>query len=126
VPRIASDVTRAAHLKEVRLQRFKDTQVNLEECAKLLSCMPEVEEWQIELRRSGEVPAALDELWVRVALRDGVAADQGIARVQQQFRRALAFDPTRVELMDLEPLLQQLGVETERQERRFVDARSSS
>jgi len=88
--------------------------------------MPEVEEWQIELRRSGEVPAALDELWVRVALRDGVAADQGIARVQQQFRRALAFDPTRVELMDLEPLLQQLGVETERRERRFVDARSSS
>lgn len=126
VPRIASDVTRAAHLKEVRLQRFKDTQVNLEDCARLLSCMPEVEEWQIELRRSGEVPAALDELWVRVALRDGVAADQGIARVQQQFRRALAFDPTRVELMDLEPLLQQLGVETERQERRFVDARSSS
>ena len=124
MPRIAGDVTRAASVKDVRLAQFRETRVNLEDCAQLLSGMAEVEEWQLELRtRPGDRDDA-DELLIRVATRGGADRARVAARVREQLRDRLGLASSRVEFVSLEPLLQSLGTETEAQERRLVDART--
>lgn len=123
VPRITSDVTRESNLKDVRFHRFKGTVVRLEDCGQLLSDMPEVEEWQIELRKKGSDPTDLDEMLVRVTVHESAKGEEITARVVEQFLHLHEFTPSCVELMDLEPMLQRLGMETEAKERRYVDAR---
>jgi phenylacetate-coenzyme A ligase PaaK-like adenylate-forming protein len=123
VPRISSDLTRESSLKDLQLLKVKGTLVNLEDCAVLLGSMPEVEEWQIELRKKDNDPLEVDELIVHLALKG--AADEGrtAATVRELFHTRLELTPNQVKFLGLESMLRQIGMETEMKERRFVDAR---
>lgn len=123
VPRISSDLTRESSLKDLQLLKVKGTLVNLEDCAMLLGSMPEVEEWQIELRKKDDDPLEVDELIVHLAVKDGTAPDAAAARVTDLFRSRLEIAPNQVEFLGLESMLRKIGMETEMKERRFVDAR---
>lgn len=123
VPRISSDLTRESSVKDLQLLKVKGTLVNLEECAMLLGGMPEVEEWQIELRKKDEDPLEVDELIVHLAVKDGVQHEQAAARVREMFQSRVEVTPNRIEFLELESMLRKIGMETELKERRFVDAR---
>lgn len=123
VPRISSDLTRESSLKDLQLLKVKGTLVNLEDCAVLLGSMPEVEEWQIELRKKDDDPLEVDEMTVHLALREGSASDTAAARVRELFHSRLEITPNRVEFLGLEPMLRKIGMETEMKEKRFVDSR---
>jgi phenylacetate-coenzyme A ligase PaaK-like adenylate-forming protein len=123
VPRISSDLTRESSLKDLQLLKVKGTLVNLEDCAMLLGSMPEVEEWQIELRKKDDDPLEVDEMTVHLALREGSANDTAAARVRELFDTRLEITPNRVEFLGLEPMLRKIGMETEMKEKRFVDSR---
>jgi len=123
VPRISSDLTRESSLKDLQLLKVKGTLVNLEDCAVLLGSMPEVEEWQIELRKKDDDPLEVDEMTVHLALRDGSATEQATARVRELFHSRLEITPNRVEFLGLESMLRKIGMETEMKEKRFVDSR---
>jgi phenylacetate-coenzyme A ligase PaaK-like adenylate-forming protein len=123
VPRISSDLTRESSLKDLQLLKVKGTLVNLEDCAMLLGSLPEVEEWQIELRKKDDDPLEVDELVVHLAVKEGCTADATAVRVHEAFKGRLEVSPNRVEFLGLEAMLRRIGMETEMKEKRFVDAR---
>ena len=123
VPRISSDLSRESNLKDLQLLKVKGTLVNLEDCAVLLSDMPQVEEWQIELRKKDDDPHEVDELVVHLAVKEGCAEDETAAQVQERFKSRIEVAPNRVEFLALEPMLAKIGMETEMKEKRFLDAR---
>ncbi|MBK8098971.1 MAG: AMP-binding protein [Planctomycetes bacterium] len=123
VPRISSDLTRESSLKDLQLLKVKGTLVNLEDAAMLLGGLPEVEEWQIELRKKNDDPLEVDELIVHLALRSGCGRDEAAAKVRDTFKGRLEVAPNRVEFLELDAMLRRIGMETEMKEKRFVDAR---
>ncbi|MFY9341041.1 MAG: AMP-binding protein [Planctomycetota bacterium] len=123
VPRISSDLTRESSVKDLQLLKVKGTLVNLEDCAMLLGSLPEVEEWQIELRKKDGDPLEVDELIVHLAVKTGVAPETAAARVTDLFRSRLEIAPNQVAFLGLESMLKKIGMETEMKERRFVDSR---
>jgi phenylacetate-CoA ligase len=123
VPRISSDLTRESSLKDLQLLKVKGTLVNLEDCAVLLGSMPEVEEWQIELRKKDDDPLEVDELIVHLALKGGTDELRTAASVRDLFHTRLELTPNQVKFLGLESMLRQIGMETEMKERRFVDQR---
>lgn len=123
VPRISSDLTRESSMKDLQLLKVKGTLVNLEDCAVLLGGIPDVEEWQIELRKKDDDPLEVDEMIVHLAVRDESMRD-GIAKhIREQFKGRLEVAPNRVEFLELDAMLRKIGMETEMKEKRFVDAR---
>ena len=123
VPRISSDLTRESSVKDLRTLKVKGTLVNLEDCAHILSNLPEVEEWQIELRKKDDDPLEVDEIVVHLALRKD-ASEEAIGRkVRESFKGRIEVSPNRVEFLQLEEMLRKIGMETEMKEKRFVDSR---
>lgn len=123
VPRISSDLTRESSLKDLQLLKVKGTLVNLEDCAMLLGDIPEVEEWQIELRKKDDDPLEVDELVVHLALKDGCVPDTTAEQVRTVFKTRLEVSPNHFEFLGLDAMLRKIGMETEMKEKRFVDAR---
>lgn len=123
VPRISSDLTRESSLKDLQLLKVKGTLINLEDCAMLLGSMPEVEEWQIELRKKDDDPMEVDEMVVHVAVKSGCVEADAAARLRDLFKSRLEVAPNHVEFLGLESMLRKIGMETEMKEKRFVDAR---
>jgi phenylacetate-coenzyme A ligase PaaK-like adenylate-forming protein len=123
VPRISSDLTREASLKDLQLLKVKGTLVNLEDCAMLIGSIPEVEEWQIELRKKDDDPLEVDELVVHLAVKDESQQQAAAARLRELFHSRLEVSPNHVEFLGLESMLRKIGMETEMKEKRFVDAR---
>jgi phenylacetate-coenzyme A ligase PaaK-like adenylate-forming protein len=123
VPRISSDLTRESSLKDLQLLKVKGTLVNLEDCAVLLGGIPEVEEWQIELRKKDDDPLEVDELIVHLAVRDESSREQTARTVRDTFKGRLEVAPNRVEFLALDAMLRKIGMETEMKEKRFVDSR---
>lgn len=123
VPRISSDLTRESSLKDLQLLKVKGTLVNLEDCAMLLGSIPEVEEWQIELRKKDGDPLEVDEMVVRLAIKDGCQPEAAAKQIRTVFKSRLEVSPNYVEFLELEAMLQKIGMETEMKEKRFVDAR---
>jgi phenylacetate-CoA ligase len=123
VPRISSDIGRESSLKDLQLLKVKGTLVNLEDCAMLLGAMPEIEEWQIELRKKDDDPMEVDELTVHLAVKAGFPPDLAADQVREAFKSRLEVTPNHVEFLGLEAMLSKIGMETEMKEKRFVDAR---
>jgi phenylacetate-coenzyme A ligase PaaK-like adenylate-forming protein len=88
-----------------------------------LSSMPDVEEWQVVLKKVNDDPHELDEFVVRVALRDGCEATAFEKQARQDLVDATEVAPNRIEVMGRKELLAELGMETELKEKRFVDLR---
>ena len=123
VPRISSDLTRESSMKDLQLLKVKGTLVNLEDCAVLLGGMPEIEEWQIELRKKDDDPLEVDEMIVHLAVRDESTREGVSKQIKEQFKGRLEVAPNRVEFLGLDAMLRKIGMETEMKEKRFVDAR---
>lgn len=89
----------------------------------LLGSMPEVEEWQIELRKKDNDPLEVDEMVIHVAIKAGCPEADAGAKLRDLFRSRLEVAPNHVEFLGLESMLRKIGMETEMKEKRFVDAR---
>ena len=85
--------------------------------------VPEVEEWQIELRKKDDDPMEVDEMIVHLAVRVGTLPEATAVRVREMFHSRLELTPNHVRFLELESMLKQIGMETEMKERRFVDCR---
>ncbi len=123
VPRISSDLTRESSLKDLQLLKVKGTLVNLEDCAMLLGGLPEIEEWQIELRKKDGDPLEVDELVVHLAVKPECDHLYAAERVRDAFKSRIEVAPNHVEFLDLESMLRKIGMETEMKEKRFIDCR---
>lgn len=125
VPVLAPDISRVSNIREMRLKKVKGTLVDLNDLAALLSGRPEIEEWQVVIRKRNDDPYEVDELAILVALREGSVSDveRFKAELAEQVRTRCEVQPNAIEVLALEELVERLGLETEMKEKRFVDLR---
>ncbi len=123
VPRLGSTITRLSEYKEFNLTKVKGELVDLNAFYPLLSGHPEVQEWQLELRKHNDDPYDLDELYLYIAPLEGVDLENLGKELEVLVKTDLGVIPNRIIFMDLEELLERLGMDTQAKERRIVDAR---
>ncbi|MFA5030876.1 MAG: AMP-binding protein [Patescibacteria group bacterium] len=122
VPRIHPDIQRTSEIKEFHLTKVKGELVNLNEFYPLLSSRPDIEEWQVEIRKENNDSYGLDQLVIHIAPK----ANASFVDVAQRIEKIILDEMGVRALMhetSLDDLLVKLGMETEVKEKRIVDNR---
>lgn len=122
VPQIYPDVQRSSDVKEFHLTKVKGELVNLNEFYPLLSGNPEIEEWQVILRKKDNDPHEVDEIAIFLTPKSGIGFDGLANEIKRRVSNEMGVGPI-VEQKPLEELLSNLGMETELKEKRIVDQR---
>lgn len=129
VPRLPSRIDRLSEVADLHTTKVKGTLVNLADFAQILSGLPEVEEWQVEISKKNDDPFEVDLVTVYVATRAEIAARNGAAAeavsraIRERMLATTEVSPNDVVQLPLETMLTRLGMETEMKERRFIDRR---
>jgi phenylacetate-CoA ligase len=123
LPRVSSTLRRASERHALDFTKIKGTLVDLSAMGSLLADMPEVEEWQVVLRKKDDDPHELDELEVRFAVRAGGDAQRTAQAIRTRIATATEVTPNQVSAHSLEEMLELLGMETQMKEKRFLDLR---
>ena len=123
VPRISSELRRSSEQKAMNLTKIKGTLVDLPVIGETISSMPEVEEWQVVLKKVNDDPHELDEFVLRLSLKNGTEREAFLKRVREDLLAATEVAPNRIDVLPTKELLEMLGMETEMKEKRFVDLR---
>ncbi len=121
-PRILPDIQRTSEIKEFHLTKIKGELINLNQFFPMLSGMPNIEEWQLEMKKHNDDPHGLDELILYVCPKKGY----DFAAVKQEVTRKIHNDimvTVNVVEKPLSELLARLGMETELKEKRIIDNR---
>lgn len=122
VPRIRMDIQRTSEIREFNLTKVKGELINLNQFYPVLSGIPEVEEWQVEIRKKNNDPYEIDEIVVYLAPKERVNFDELKAKVSKLIHNEVFISVEMIE-KKLPELLQMLGMETELKEKRIVDNR---
>lgn len=123
VPRISSELTRSSDQRSINLTKIKGTLVDLANIGALLSNTPEVEEWQVVLRKVNDDPHDLDEFVLRLSLKSGTDAPAFEKRLRAAMIEAVEISPSRVELHTTAEMNTFTGMESEMKEKRYLDLR---
>lgn len=122
-PRISSDITRLSDVKDLQLSKVKGALVNLNTFASLLSDIPQIEEWQLEIRKKNNDPYECDEVAVYVTEKAGVNSEDLKQEIVKQMIVATEISPNEVCFIKLDEMVKRLGLETENKEKRILDKR---
>ncbi len=125
LPILSPNISRVSNIREMDLKKVKGTLIDLNDLAALLSGLPEIEEWQVEIRKKDGDPYEVDELVISIALRDGkVTSVQGFKdRLAELIQLQCEVQPNEICIKPLDDLVASLGLETEMKEKRIVDLR---
>ena len=117
-PMVGADIRRASEIRKV-----KDTLLDLNELHLMLQGIPEVLEWQAELRKRDDDPFGLDEMWLKLALKEGVDPEYMERRINDEMhnRHELHFD--RFLFYSREDIAKLLKLDDAPKEHRIVDNR---
>ncbi|MDP2654635.1 MAG: AMP-binding protein [Candidatus Omnitrophota bacterium] len=122
VPRLSSDITRLSDVKDLRMSKVKGTLIDLNHFSQILTDFPEIDEWQVEIRKKNNDPFEIDELVVYIACREGV--NRGI--LEEAVKRSLSsmeVTPNAVVFLPLAEMIKRLELETANKEKRILDVR---
>ncbi len=122
VPRIKPDIQRTSEIKEFHLTKIKGELVNLNNLYPILTSIPEIEEWQVEIRKEHDDPYGLDELIIHLATQFGASWKTVEQTVAKRLRDEM-FVSVTIKQHGLPGLLEMIGMETEVKEKRIVDNR---
>jgi phenylacetate-coenzyme A ligase PaaK-like adenylate-forming protein len=125
VPRISSELRRASERTSMSLTKVKGTLVDLSHIGTILSSHAELEEWQVVLSKRDNDPFGLDELTIRLTVRNGAQPERVEERLRSEIHEATEISPNYFEFHPLENMLALLGMETEMKEKRYLDERPS-
>ena len=123
LPRISSQLSRVSEKHALSLTKVKGTLVDLSSMGTVLMQHPELEEWQVVIAKRDDDPHGLDTLEVRFAPRAGADADRLAKAIREEILHATEVAPNAVTPMSLEDLLEELGMEREMKEKRYLDRR---
>jgi len=123
LPRISSELRRVSERHALNLTKIRGTLVDLSLVGTVLSQMPEVEEWQVVLRKKDDDPYELDQFEVRFAPRNAASPDAVGERIKTVLAATTEVSPNRTEPHSLDEMLALLGMESELKEKRYLDLR---
>lgn len=124
VPRLSAEISRVSNVREVNLKKVKGTLIDLNELAAVLQDAPQIEEWQVEIRKKDDDPYEVDELVLLLALKNGASLSPEFkSQLGERIQTACEIQPNDIRVLALDELVARLGLETEMKEKRIVDAR---
>lgn len=121
--RINSVISRRSEMKEMYLTKLKGTLVNLNLLYSVIPTIPEVNEWQVELRKKNDDPYENDEIILYITPQEEGQEELIESTVNEKMRYAMEIVPTRIVFEPLDKLIGRLKLEVELKEQRVVDNR---
>ncbi|MHA1339049.1 MAG: phenylacetate--CoA ligase family protein [Promethearchaeota archaeon] len=126
VPIIDSVISRVSEQKTLNLTKIKGTLVDLNQFYTLIPLIPEIEEWQIVLRKKDNDPYGMDELHIYISLKETKkikSKSKIIEKLRNEIKEQMEIVPTEIHVASLDQLSKALGMETQLKELRILDLR---
>jgi len=117
-PMLGVDIRRVSEIIKV-----KETLLDLNDLHLMLQGVPEIAEWQVELRKHGDEEFGLDEVWLKLALKPGVDEDGISARLNAAMHARYEMHFDRILFYSREDLARLLKLDDAPKELRIVDLR---
>ena len=121
--RLSSDISRLSDTKDLNFSKIKGVLVNLNHFAEVLNNMPEVDEWQIEIRKHNNDPYDNDELAVYITPKGDVNEAAFAEKLKDKLMGATELAPNEVKFIALGEMIKRLELETANKEKRILDSR---
>ena len=115
---VGAVIRRASEIRKV-----KDTLLDLNELHLMLQGMPEILEWQVELRKRDDDPFGLDEMWLKLALKEGVDPEFMERRINDEMHNRYEMPSHRFLFYSREDIAKLLKLDDAPKELRIVDNR---
>jgi phenylacetate-CoA ligase len=123
VPRVMSNLHRVSNVKSLEIGKIKGTLVNMNTLSELFSADPEIEEWQLEIKKKNDDPFDVDEIVLRCALKGREDQEAFKRRIQEDIYGRSEIHVNEVRIEPLADMLRRVGMETLTKEERIVDRR---
>jgi phenylacetate-coenzyme A ligase PaaK-like adenylate-forming protein len=121
--RLSSDITRLSDNKDMHLSKVKGTLVNLSHFAEVLNDIPQVDEWQLEIRKHNNDPYEVDEMAVYVTPQAGANQSTLSQLIKDKLTGATEVSPNEIKFIPLDEMVKRLELETANKEKRILDSR---
>ncbi len=121
--RLASDISRLSDSKDLQLSKVKGTLVNLNHFGNVLNDIPQVDEWQIEIRKHKNDPYEVDEVIVYITPKGNVAEESFAVMLKDKIMGATEVAPNEIKFIPLNEMIKRLELETANKEKRILDVR---
>ena len=105
------------------MTKVKGTLVNLNNFFPLMMSHPDIEEWQVEMRKRNDDPFDLDEIYLYLAVKEGTDKEKIVGDLKQKVLRDTEVSLTDIIFKSVPEVVSQLGMETELKEKRILDNR---
>jgi phenylacetate-CoA ligase len=109
--------------KDIQLSKVKGTLVNLSHFAEVLNDIPQVDEWQLELRKHKNDPYEVDEMAVYVTPQAGANQSALAQLIKDKLIGATEVSPNEIKFIPLDEMIKRLELETANKEKRILDSR---
>jgi len=126
VPIIDSVISRVSEQKVLNLTKIKGTLVDLNQFYTILPQIPEVEDWQIIIKKSVTDPYGMDELHVYISLKETKkirSKTRIIEQIKDIIKDHMELVPTEIHIVSLDEITKALGMESQLKELRILDLR---
>jgi phenylacetate-CoA ligase len=121
--RLSSDITRLSDNKDIQLSKVKGTLVNLSHFAEVLNGIPQVDEWQLEIRKHKNDPYEVDELVVYITSHAEANQSALSQLIKDKLTGATEVSPNEIKFIPLDEMIKRLELETANKEKRILDSR---
>mgnify|MGYP003392894641 CR=1 FL=1 len=121
--RLSSDITRLSDNKDIHLSKIKGTLVNLSHFAEVLNGIPQVDEWQLEIRKHNNDPFEVDEMVVYVTPQAGADKAKLSQLIKDKLTAATEVSSNEIKFIPLDEMVKRLELETANKEKRILDTR---
>lgn len=123
VPRISTDISRVANIKDLRLSKVKGTLVNLNNLSSILESQKGIEEWQIEIRKKDNDPFEVDELFIYLSVSAGTDQAALKEHIKKEILAVTEVSPNEIIILSQREMLERVGMEQLHKAKRVVDTR---
>ena len=123
MPRLVGKISRASEIREMHLDKLKGTLVDFNQLEHVLDDAPHIGAWQLELRKAGDDPFALDELVLHVSKTDSTPDQQLVRELHERFYSQTEVHPNQVFFHDAAEMRRLQGVGVVMKEQKVVDHR---
>ncbi len=121
--RLSSDISRLSDSKDLQLSKVKGTLVNLNHFGNVLNDIPQVDEWQLEIRKHNNDPYEVDEVVVYITPKGNIDESAFAAMLKDRIMGATEVAPNEVKFIPLPEMIKKLELETANKEKRILDVR---
>lgn len=124
VPRLMGRISRQSNFMQMRIQKVKGTLIDFNELEYALDDAPEIDTWQLEIRKKDDDPLGLDELVLHVVRAQNDTSDEQIIReLNERFSAFTETRPNQVVFHDAQAMRERHGVGREIKEKKILDRR---